>query len=59
MNRLHTDESMPAPCRARRSWFSRRRQHDALLVLNLSVFNSGSSWNRIFNPVTQSENVWF
>jgi hypothetical protein len=27
-------------------------------VLNMSTFNSGSSWNRIFNPAPQRENVW-
>lgn len=36
----------------------RRRWHDPMLVLNMSIFNSGSSWNRIFNPVPQRENVW-
>jgi hypothetical protein len=40
-------------------WFRRsRRWHDPMLVLNMSTFNSGSSWNRIFNPVPQRENVW-
>jgi len=29
-----------------------------MLVLNMSIFNSGSSWNRIFNPISQRENVW-
>jgi hypothetical protein len=42
-----------------RRWFpARRRWHDPMLVLNMSIFNSGSSWNRIFNPVPQRENVW-
>ena len=36
----------------------RRRWHDPMLVLNMSIFNSGSGWNRIFNPVPQRENVW-
>jgi hypothetical protein len=35
-----------------------KRSGDPMLVLNMSIFNSGSSWNRIFNPVPQRENVW-
>ena len=35
-----------------------RRSGDPMLVLNMSIFNSGSSWNRIFNPIPQRENVW-
>ena len=43
-----------------RKWFrARRRHHDPVLVLNMSIFNSGSSWNRIFNPIPQRENVWW
>jgi hypothetical protein len=42
-----------------RKWFrARRRWHDPMLVLNMSIFNSGSSWNRIFNPIPQRENIW-
>jgi hypothetical protein len=42
-----------------RKWFGpRRRRHDAMLVLSLAIFNSGSSWNRIFNPVPERENIW-
>ena len=42
-----------------RKWFrARRGGHDPMLVLNMSIFNSGRSWNRIFNPVSQRENVW-
>jgi hypothetical protein len=36
----------------------RRRRHDAMLVLNMSVFNFEPGWNRIFNPVPARENVW-
>jgi hypothetical protein len=36
----------------------RSRSHDPMLVLNMSIFNSGSSWNRIFNPAPQRENAW-
>ena len=42
-----------------RRWFQRRRRaHDAMLVLNMSIFNAGGSWERIFNPIAQRENVW-
>jgi hypothetical protein len=42
-----------------RRWLrARRRRHDPLLVLNLSTFNSGRSWERIFNPLPERENVW-
>jgi hypothetical protein len=27
-------------------------------VLSMLNFNSGTSWNRIFNPVAERENVW-
>jgi hypothetical protein len=42
-----------------RRWFRRsRRQHDPMLVLSMSIFNSDRGWNRIFNPFPQRENVW-
>ena len=42
-----------------RNWFrARRRSHDPMLVLSMSIFNSGRSWERIFNPVCDRENVW-
>jgi hypothetical protein len=42
-----------------RKFFQRQsRWHDPMLVLNMSIFNSGSSWNHIFNPIPQRENVW-
>jgi len=42
-----------------RKWFrARRRWHDPMLVLNMSIFNSGSGWNRVFNSVRARENVW-
>ena len=42
-----------------RKWFrARRHRHDRMLVLNMSIFNSGSRWNRIFTPISQRENVW-
>ena len=42
-----------------RTWFRKhRRSHNPMLVLNMSNFNSGSSWDRIFNAVLHRENVW-
>ena len=42
-----------------RKWFQRRRRaHDPMLVLNMSIFNSEKSWECIFNPLSQRENVW-
>ena len=44
-----------------RSWrkiFQRRRQiHDPMLVFNMSIFNSGSGWIEIFNPLKARETV--
>ena len=45
--------------KSRKSFRPRRRGHDRMLVFNMSIFNSGgTSWNRIFNPIPQRENVW-
>ena len=53
MNTTRMNQNKP------RKWvLSRRRWHDPMLVLNMSIFNSGSGWNRIFNPVPARENVW-
>jgi hypothetical protein len=45
----------------RRSWWNflppRQRQHDPMLVLNMSAFNFESGWNRVFSPIRR-ENVW-
>lgn len=42
-----------------RKWFrARSRRHNPMLVLSMSSFNSGSSWNRIFSPIPERENVW-
>jgi hypothetical protein len=35
----------------------RRRMHDPLLVLNMSIFNFDNGWNRTFNPLKVHENV--
>gem|GEM_PF-2303681 len=46
----------------RRRWRSfllpRRRRHDPMLVLSMSLFNFEPGWNRIFNPLNERENVW-
>ena len=34
----------------------RRRQHDPMLVLNMSIFNFEGGWSRIFNPIKVREN---
>jgi hypothetical protein len=43
--------------RERRGLFRpRRRMHDPLLVLNMSIFNFDDGWNRTFNPLKIHEN---
>ena len=40
----------------RRHYFqNRRRQHDPMLVLNMSIFNFEGGWSRIFNPIKARE----
>jgi late competence protein required for DNA uptake (superfamily II DNA/RNA helicase) len=34
----------------------RPRQHDPMLVLNMSIFNFEGGWSRIFNPIKAREN---
>jgi hypothetical protein len=34
----------------------RRRRHDPMLVLNMSIFNFADGWSRTFNPVKAHEN---
>lgn len=34
------------------------RSGDPMLVLNMSIFNSGRSWHRIFNPAPLRQNIW-
>ena len=45
-----------------RNWWKflqpRRRRHDPMLVLSMSVFNFEPGWNRVFNPFNHRENVW-
>jgi hypothetical protein len=33
----------------------RRRMHDPMLVLNMSIFNSDDGWDRTFNPIKVHE----
>jgi len=46
---------------AHRSWrqiFQRRRvAHDPMLVVNMSIFNFGGGWDRVFNPFRVRENA--
>ena len=45
--------------RKRRPWFQRQRPaHDPMLVLNMSIFNAGTGWERVFTQIAQRENVW-
>jgi hypothetical protein len=44
--------------KSRKLFRARRRRHDRMLVLSMALFNSGSSWNRIFSPVPERENIW-
>jgi hypothetical protein len=40
------------PDAKRREMFSRRRRvHDPMLVLNMSIFNYSPGWERVFNPL--------
>jgi hypothetical protein len=42
-----------------RKWFRPRpRPHDPMLVLSMLIFNSGRSWDRIFDLIPRRENVW-
>ena len=58
LKRRHHEQGKMNQKKSRRWFRARRRWHDPMLVLNMSIFNSGSSWNRLFNPVPQRENVW-
>jgi hypothetical protein len=46
----------------RRNWRKflqpRRRRHDRMLVLNMSVFNFEPGWNRVFSRSNQRDSVW-
>jgi len=37
--------------------FRRRRMDDPLLIFNMSIFNTGDGWNRIFSDRKIYENV--
>jgi hypothetical protein len=41
----------------RRTFGRRRRLHDPMLVLNMSIFNFDDGWNRIFNQRKVHENA--
>ena len=40
----------------RETFRHRRRVHDPMLVLNMSIFNFDNGWDRIFNPLKAHEN---
>jgi hypothetical protein len=44
--------------KSRHSLRRRPRRHDPMLVFNMSIFNSGRSWERILDPIPRRENVW-
>jgi hypothetical protein len=39
-----------------REIFRRRRVHDPMLVLNMSIFTVGNGWDRTFNPLKAHQN---
>jgi hypothetical protein len=43
--------------RWRNTFQRRKRMHDPMLVLNMSIFNSTDGWNRISNPLKVHEKV--
>lgn len=43
--------------RPRARLLGRRRRHDPMLVLNMSIFNFDTGWNRILNPIKTHENA--
>jgi hypothetical protein len=40
----------------RETFRRRRRMHDPMLVLNMSIFNFADGWNRTFNQLKIHEN---
>ena len=59
MNRTNVIQSNIATKReSRKRVRFRRRRHDPWLVLNMSIFNSETRWNRIFNPFPNRQNAW-
>jgi len=40
----------------RETFRRRRRRHDPMLVLNMSIFNFADGWNRTFNQLKIHEN---
>jgi hypothetical protein len=40
----------------REMFWRRRRMHDPMLVLNMSMFNFADGWNRTFNQLKIHEN---
>jgi len=42
--------------RWRKKFRRHQRRHDPMLVLNMSIFNVGNGWDRVFNPMKAHEN---
>jgi hypothetical protein len=55
-SRIGTSRKNPVPSLLKISR-RRRRNHDPMLVLNMSIFNSGSGWQEIFSAFKARENV--
>src|SRR2546430_9379258 len=57
---LSLKTQMKPKTKSRRTWRQilqrRRRMHDPMLVLNMSIFNVGNGWDRTFNPLKAHEN---
>jgi hypothetical protein len=50
------DRDRPSLAARWRRTFRRRRVHDPMLVFNMSIFNVGNGWDRVFNPLKAHEN---
>ncbi len=56
-SRTKIDRDLRNLMHGRRGIFRRRRRmHDPMLVLNMSIFNFDNGWDRIFNPLKAHEN---
>jgi hypothetical protein len=57
-SRTKIDRDLRNLMHGRRGIFRRRRRvHDPMLVLNMSIFNFEGGWGRAFSPVKTRETV--
>jgi len=57
-SRTKIDRDLRNLMHGRRGIFRRRRRmHDPMLVLNMSIFNFADGWARTFNPLKAHENA--